>query len=353
MKGPIGKALRRHAQGVAEASAALGREVDVAALGVTDRDGELPLGPAGELVSPNGACRMFRVADGWMALNLAREEDRDLVPAWLGCDFGGAPTDDPWDLVAAEAPRQSRRSLIEQAMLLGLPACGVAEIVASDPEPLHIVSRAWAYGAPRRTPKVVDLSALWAGPLCGAILAAAGCEVTKVESVRRPDPTRTSTPGLHARLNGGKAELALDLADAADQAKLRDLILDADAVITSARPRGLRSIGLDPEALLAARRLTWVAITGYGLSGAVWSDDPWTNRVGFGDDTAAAGGLVAWTAAGEPRFRGDALADPVTGVAAAASALRALAHERAGVIDAGMAPIARRAAIICGQRRLP
>jgi hypothetical protein len=41
--------------------------------------------------------------------------------------------------------------------------------------------------------------------------------------------------------------------------------------------------------------------------------------VAFGDDAAAAGGLVAWTATG-PVFAGDALADPLTGLAAAAAA---------------------------------
>ena len=34
--------------------------------------------------------------------------------------------------------------------------------------------------------RVVDLSSLWAGPLCGALLARAGCDVVKVESVARP-----------------------------------------------------------------------------------------------------------------------------------------------------------------------
>jgi len=326
---PIAAALRVHSQEIARLT--VGR-VDVAALGVTDRAGELPLAPPGGLVSPNGACRLFRVADGWMALNLARDEDRDLVPAWLGCDFGG----DPWDLVATHAPERRAQDLVDQALLLGLPACRVGEVAAGAPEPRRIVGPDWATGATRAVPQVIDLSALWAGPLCGAILAAAGCEVTKVESVRRPDPTRTSTPAFHARLNAAKAELALDLADARGQAQLRALILDADVVITSARPRGLRAIGLDPEAMLRERRLTWVAITGYGLAAA--------DRVGFGDDTAAAGGLVGWSC-GEPRFLGDALSDPLTGVAAAAAALRTLPADRAGMIDAGMAPIAAAAAL--------
>jgi crotonobetainyl-CoA:carnitine CoA-transferase CaiB-like acyl-CoA transferase len=234
-------------------------------------------------------------------------------------------------------------------MLLGLPACRVGEVTWGEPEPLQVFRRGYERAPARAVPKVIDLSALWAGPLCGAILAAMGAEVTKIESLRRPDPTRVSTPGFHRRLNGAKAELVLDLAASDDQARLRDLILDADVVITSARLRGLASIGLDPDALMALRPgLTWVAVTGYGLA-RLFEDDPWNDRVAFGDDAAAAGGLVGWTADGEPRFLGDALADPVTGLAAAIGALRALQSGGGVVVDAGMAQMSASAAALAGE----
>lgn len=333
---PIGPWLDMHAQAIASVSARLGRPVDVAALGITSRAGEVPLGPPGARVSPNGACRLFPAADGWMAVNLAREEDRELVAAWLECD----PAADPWDLVDTHAAARRADDLRERAGLLGLPACRVGEVASDELETLTIRRPDWARAPARATPRVVDLSALWAGPLCGAILAAMGAEVTRVESVRRPDPTRQSMPGLFRRLNGAKAELVLDLAAPDGHARLRDLVLDADIVITGARRRGLAGVGLDPEALLAARPgLIWVAVTGYGLS-----DD----RVAFGDDAAAAGGLVGWTSAGEPRFLGDALADPVTGVAAAAGALRALETGGGVLADCAMARMSAGAAATCG-----
>ena len=46
-------------------------------------------------ISPGGSCRLLRAADGWIAVNLARPDDRDMLPAWLG----EGDTGDPWDFV--------------------------------------------------------------------------------------------------------------------------------------------------------------------------------------------------------------------------------------------------------------
>lgn len=317
---------------VANLSAQLGAPVDVAAMGVTDRQGHLQLDPPGR-VSCNRACRMVRAADGWIAVNLARAEDRELVPAWLQGDLG----EEPWNQIERLAPARARAQLVADAALLGLPAGAVGEVVRRAPD-----ANMRLRGAARdRTgaPRVLDLSAMWAGPMCGAILAAAGCEVTKVESVRRPDAIRTATPEFYRRLNGAKRELALDLADPAGRTALREAVLAADLVITGARPRAFPSLGFDPEEIVAGGA-TWVSVTGYD-----WAHG---QRVAFGDDAAAAGGLVEWTGAGEPRFLGDALADPVTGLAAAIGALEALYSGGAMFVDAGLAPCAAGAAAQMG-----
>lgn len=335
---PIQPALDALGAGVAELTARFGRPVEPQGLGVLDRAGHRALAAPGR-VSPNGACRLIRAADGWMALNLARDEDRDLIPAWLGCDAGA----DPWDLVEAHAADRTCGELVAGAALLGLPAAAVGERAAEGAGPLLI---RMASGAPRRGAlRVVDLSALWAGPMCGAILAAMGAEVLKVESVRRPDPTRRSAPAFFAALNGAKADLPLDLAAPDGQARLIQAVAAADIVISSARPRALPSLGLDPASLFAANPgLVWVAITGHGWTGAA------AQRVAFGDDAAAAGGLVDWTSDG-PRFLGDALADPVTGLSAAAGALRGLEAGGGVLVDVSLAGSAARAASLCHLRR--
>jgi hypothetical protein len=320
---------------IAHLSGQLGDRVDPSDLGVIDRTGHLPLDPPGR-TSCNRACRMVRAADGWIAVNLAREEDRDLVPAWLHGDVG----EEPWAQIERLAPGRTCAELVADATLLGLPAGAVGEIARPTPD-ANLRLRGPARDR-AGAPTVVDLSALWAGPMCGAILAATGCEVTKIESVRRPDPTRAATPEFYRRLNGAKQELALDFADPADREALRAAVLAADLVITGARPRAFPGLGFDPEEIVAGGAV-WVSVTGYG-----WGKG---QRVAFGDDAAAAGGLVTWEPSGEPRFLGDALADPVTGLAAALGALEALFSGGAMFVDAGLAMSAAGAAAQMGLAR--
>ncbi|MDB5445165.1 MAG: hypothetical protein JWQ97_482 [Phenylobacterium sp.] len=337
---PVAGPLRSLAARIAERSAKLGRRVEVDLAAVADRSGLLKLGRPG-LWSPNRACRLVQTADGWIAVNLAREDDLGLIPAWLQRDVPG----DPWPAILTTARQLPLRALVDDARLLGLPVGAVGEVTAAGMEaPLVTVGAAAA--RPRQALQVVDLSSLWAGPLCGAVLAKAGASVTKVESLSRPDPSRTSTPELFRRLNGAKAELALDFADPDARLRLRELILGAAVVITSARPRAFAQLGLAPEGLFAERPdLVWVAISGYGWTG------PENDRVAFGDDAAAAGGLVAWTARGAPRFLGDALADPLTGLAAAAGALQALSLGGGVIVDAALARTAAGAASELAARR--
>ena len=337
---PIAAALDPLCAEVAVLTARYGRCVDAAALGVLDRAGQLQLDPPGR-ISANRACRLVRAADGWIALNLARDEDRDLVPAWLRAE----PEAGIWGAAERLAPGRTVGELVGDGILLGLPIASVGE-VAADTFTAPQVRMAYPAPVPRgRAPRVVDLSALWAGPMCGTILAEMGAEVVKAESLGRPDPTRASTPEFFRRLNSRKAERVLDFASDAGRSHLASEVAAADVLITSARPRAFAGLGLEPAAVFAANpSLVWVAITGYGWTGQGAA------RVAFGDDAAAAGGLVRWTSEGEPRFLGDALADPVTGLAAAIGALTALEAGGGVIVDVAMARCAAAAAFACQLR---
>jgi len=106
-------------------------------------------------------------------------------------------------------------------------------------------------------------------------------------------------------------------------------------VIEGSRPRALRGWGIDAEAHLAAEDgpRVWVSITGHGRTGAE------ADRVGFGDDAAAAGGLVVGDDDG-PCFLADAVADPLTGIAAAKAVEEALGEGGSWLLDAALARVA-------------
>ena len=263
------------------------------------------------LSSANRHCRLLQAQDGWAALNLAREEDRDTVPALCGHEG------EPWAALAELAKEIGAASFRDRAAELQLPVAVLGEAAPQalpTPDLLRV---------PRR---VVDLSALLAGPLCAGLLARAGAEVVRIESIGRPDPTPQTSPLLDARINASKSRVALDLREAEGRAALRKLIEEADVLVTSARPAALARLGLVPADW---PDLTWVAITAHGFAG------PGAQRVGFGDDCAVAGGLVRWER-GEPRFLGDAIADPLTGLEAA----RAVFSGQCGLIDMAMARVA-------------
>jgi len=295
-----------------EALAAL----DGAAL-LGERAGALGLRRRGA-VSPGGSCRLLRARDGWLALNLARPEDAALLPAWLEAE--AAPGSEPWAYAAPRVAERRAGELLARAGLLGLPAARAALPGRPPAAPVGVALRGVPH--PRRgteRPRVVDLSSLWAGPLCTHLLALAGARVTKVESTRRPDGARCGDPRLFDLWNAGKRSAALDLASPEGRAALARLVEAADIVVEASRPRALRQLGIDAEALV--RRIpgsVWVSITGHGRAGTD------ADRVAFGDDAACAAGLAAATGTPEaPLFCGDAIADPLAGIQAALAAWEA------------------------------
>lgn len=266
--------------------------------------------------APGGACRLLETADGELAVNLPRDNDWELLPAWLQ---GDAIESGDWPALAAALADKPTNALVERARLLGLAVAAVAEPAATVPPFVRCLGAppsdaAPAAAAPGRPPRVVDLSSLWAGPLCSHLLQLCGAEVIKVESRERPDGARQGNRDFFDRLNQGKRSMVLDFRSAYGRATLRRLIDSADIVIEASRPRALAQLGIDAEAVLRDRSaLTWISLTGYGR------DEPQGNWVAFGDDAGVAAGLAAVmrTATGTAQFAGDAIADPLTGIHAA------------------------------------
>jgi hypothetical protein len=286
--------------------------------------------------SCGGSCRLLRCADGFIAVSLPRDEDMEMVPAWL--ELETVPTSAPaaWSTVAAQLADADPHVLLERARLLGLPVARVGEAARFEARAPVLDTRLG--DAPPRDDVtgivVIDLSALWAGPLCGDLLARAGATVVKVESTRRPDGARRGTREFFDLLNGRKQSVALDLQSRQGIRVLRALIKRADMVIEASRPRALAQFGLEAGEVVTENGgpRVWVSITGYGRTGEG------ANRVAFGDDAAAAGGLVVWTDDG-PLFCADAVADPLTGLTAAGACVDALRTGGRWLLDISMAAV--------------
>lgn len=311
--------LTRARDTAAAAGDRLGIDIDAASL-LTGRAAMLGLTRCGRL-SPGGASRLLAARDGHCALTLSRADDIDAVPALLQADEVAT---DPWPELQRWAATRPVAELVDRAGLLDIPAAALGEAA---PTPARIRVNG-ARSAPRaaRGLLVADLSSMWAGPLCGRLLARAGATVVKVESPRRPDGTRGGHRPFFDWVNGEKLCYELDFDTHADE--LRELLAVSDIVIEGSRPAALarRGLGLDDVAPRAGR--IWLQVTGYdGL------------RPGFGDDAAVAGGLVGTSADG-PVFCGDAIADPLSGLEAALAVAESLGRGGGELIRVSMAGVA-------------
>ena len=314
-------------------SAALGTPVELDWLALLGERAALAGLHRAGTTSCGGSTRLLAAADGWMAVCLARPEDVELLPAWLGVDDQVA---DPWSAVTVALAGRRCDELVAGASLLGLPVAALGERVGDGGDGVLAADLAAAPPVGSLADVlVVDCSGLWAGPLCASLLGLAGARVVKVESVARPDGARRTSDGFFDLLNAGKRSVAVDLATTAGRDALRRLIWAADVVVESARPRALEQLGVvAADAVTAGSVRAWVSITGHGRA---------AGRVAFGDDAAVAGGLVVTDADG-PCFCADAVADPATGLVAAAAALDALAGGGRWLLDVGMAGVSARLA---------
>jgi hypothetical protein len=295
-----------------------GVETDAAEL-LTGRAALLSLSSQGR-ISAGGATRLMRSSDGWCALTLSRPDDVDAVPALIEAD-----ADDPWPAVERWIAERSSADVTTRARLLGLPVAGLGETAAAPPQISKLGSGAGPHGLSGLL--VADLSSMWAGPLCGQLLARAGATVVKVESHARPDGTRAGPPAFFDWMNGGKLSYAVDFNDPSGP---RCLLEVADIVIESSRPAALARRGLGPT---PRDDQVWLRITGHGSHGER------ANWVAFGDDAAVSGGLVDGTES-EPVFCGDAIADPLTGLHAALEIAESLHRGGGELIELSMAAVA-------------
>ncbi|MBI3217189.1 MAG: CoA transferase [Mycobacterium sp.] len=178
--------------------------------------------------------------------------------------------------------------------------------------------------------KVLEVGTMLAGPYATMMLADLGAEVTKIEPPTG-DISRQVGDSYFASLNRGKRSVCLELATAAGQARLAELVAESHALLVNLKPSAIHKLGLTYEALSRFnRRIVCVAITGFGLYGG---DDP-----AFDYIVQACTGIAALTGDpdGPPTLPGYSSADNSTGLTAALGLLAQIVSGNGGQVDVSL-----------------
>jgi CoA-transferase family III len=173
--------------------------------------------------------------------------------------------------------------------------------------------------------RVLDLTRILAGPICGRALAAYGADVLLVNSPHLPNIEAI------ADTSRGKRSAQIDLRTAQGKAVLRQLIAHADIFVQGYRPGALQALGFGPVQVAAINpSIIYVSLSAYGDAG------PWAQRrgfdslvqtaTGFNADESAAAGLNL--ASDPPRALPMQILDHATGYLMAFAALAALVQQK-------------------------
>jgi len=129
--------------------------------------------------------------------------------------------------------------------------------------------------------RVLDLTRIIAGPVCGRTLAAHGADVMRVTAPHLP-----SVPALVTDAGRGKLSAYLNLNKETDTAILRGLIADTDIFVQGYRPDSIARRGFSAEDVAAIKPgIIYVSLTAYGHEG------PWSKRAGFDSLVQTASGI--------------------------------------------------------------
>jgi crotonobetainyl-CoA:carnitine CoA-transferase CaiB-like acyl-CoA transferase len=247
-------------------------------------------GPAIEFRDP--ITRLFQCGDGrWVRIHANFPHHRDGVLQLLRCEHSPdavAQALASWTALDFEQ-RAAERGLVVAAMrsfdewdahpqgraVAALPLLAIDRIGDAPAAPL----------APAPQPlaglRVLDLTRVIAGPVCGRTLAGHGAEVLLVTGAHLP-----AIGPLVIETGRGKRSCQIDLRTEQGRAVLRALLAEADVVIQGYRPGALAALGFGHEDAARIRPgIVYVSLSAYGDVG------PWSDRRGFDSLVQTASGF--------------------------------------------------------------
>lgn len=222
----------------------------------------------------------YRCGDGgWVRLHTNFPHHRDGVLRLLGCDYDRSAVADALRGWTAQAVEDSlavaglvgsrMRSFAEWDVhpqgetLAAQPVVAIEQIGDAPTRLLRPASR------PLEGLRVLDMTRVIAGPVCGRTLAAHGADVLLMTAPHLPSLGIEDT-------SRGKLSAQLDLRDPAAKETFAELLRGADIFVQGYRPGGVRALGFGPEQAAALRPgIVCVSLSAYGHLG------PWSDRRGF------------------------------------------------------------------------
>jgi crotonobetainyl-CoA:carnitine CoA-transferase CaiB-like acyl-CoA transferase len=183
--------------------------------------------------------------------------------------------------------------------------------------------------------RVLDFTAVWAGPFSTQILAHLGADVIRIETTSRtacvtrllppfaddqPGPGRA---GYFNQYNQGKRSILLDLRRPEAVALAYELVAHSDVVTDNFSAGVMDKLGFGYDKLRAAKPdIIQIAMSGYGQSG------PFRKFLGYGPPASALSGLFGLSGypGGDPSEIGVSYPDPNAGLMGAYAVIVSLLH---------------------------
>jgi crotonobetainyl-CoA:carnitine CoA-transferase CaiB-like acyl-CoA transferase len=235
---------------------------------------------------------LYRCGDGrWVRLHTNFPHHRDGMLKLLGCDYSREAVQraldgrqgEAFETAAAEAGLVATmtRSFAEWdahgqgAAVAALPVFTIEKIGDAPPQPLPAGDR------PLAGVRVLDLTRVIAGPVCGRTLATHGADVLWVTGAHLPQMMP-----LVMDNSRGKLSTYLDLRDAKGRDRLAGLAREADIFVQGYRPGAVAGNGFGAEQAAQLRPgIVYVSLSAYGHEG------PWAKRRGFDSLVQNANGI--------------------------------------------------------------
>lgn len=240
---------------------------------------------------------LYRCGDAWVRVHANFAHHRDGALRVLGLPPGDAT---PRTAVEAALLQWDAFDFEQACADAGLVVAAVRSFDQWDPHPhSHAVAalpliflEKIGDAAPRTLPplptpaqplhgvRVLDLTRILAGPVCGRTLAAYGADVMLINAPHLPNIEHI------ADTSRGKLSAHIDLRTEPGRASLRALLREAHVFVQGYRPGGLAAHGFDAEAAAQLRPgIVYVSLSAYGHTG------PWAARRGFDSLVQAATGF--------------------------------------------------------------